>query len=236
MLPYIFKIGSLQISTAGFFAGLAFLFATFIFWKQLKDDYDQEELLSFIIYFSLFCFIGARLTYILENFNQFNFSISSWLMWYRNPGFSLLGGIIAGSVCYQYWINKRKWDYWLVLDKLMPSILIFYLFLNLGLLISFPNNILVYRLLSNLILLVISLYLLKNYRHFLWYKSGKVGFAGIISLALFLLFSFLLEIINANKIYLNNILMLAMFIIALAVFIKRSELKININFRNKNEK
>jgi len=43
----------------------------FLLWKQLRDDYSEEDILTFTIDLFLAGIIGARLLFVLENISYF---------------------------------------------------------------------------------------------------------------------------------------------------------------------
>jgi len=223
MLPYILEIDSLKISTFGFFAALAFFAASFLLWKQLRDDYSEEDILTFTIDLFLAGIIGARLLFVLENISYFGINFIHWFLWGKYPGFTLPGAILgAAAFCY-YWAKKKNWDLWLTADKMVIVFFLVQAIGGIGLVLSTGNHFDLVRLIISFVFLPISVLLAKNYRKFLWYKSGKVGFVAGSSFGFYFLLLGLLEFLKTNSIYLDRILYFLFSLICFYLIYKRSE-------------
>ena len=72
MLPYLFEFGPIKISSFGFFAAVSFILASFWLWKELKEEYAEEDILTLPIDLFLASLLGARLIYLIENLLQRN--------------------------------------------------------------------------------------------------------------------------------------------------------------------
>jgi hypothetical protein len=232
MLPYLLQIGPLKISTFGIFAVLAFITASFFLWKQLKEDYSEEDILSFTIDLFLASLIGARLLYIIENLNFFGLNILNWFLWGKYPGFSLLGAIIGGGLLFYYWTKKKRWDLWLTFDKTVIAFFTIQLIGGIGLFISSASMFDLARLITNFVLLGFSAYLTKNYRKFIWYKSGKLGFVAGSCFGLYFLLLGVLELFKRNGIYLDRIIFPILAIICFFIVYRRSERKWKEDLQN----
>jgi len=144
----------------------------FLFWKKLREDYLPSQIFTA----SLISLSGLLLfTFSLNKLN------SGWWFWW---GF--LGSII-GLFAAIYKFNMKIFetlDAWIFAG--LTSLASIYLIKSIN--TKERENLLIFG--STLILLVIYRYLNKNYKKFTWYRSGKVGFAGLTVFAIFFVMRF----------------------------------------------
>jgi len=140
------------------FGILVFLF---LFWKKLKDDDIQDQIFSTGFFAVLTCILFLLLS---------KFFLPKWWFWFGFWGFliGLLGGIL-----------KFKLRIYEILDaaffSVTPAVFIIFLYDS-----TRQSN---WYLLEHSVLLalifLLYLYLNRNYKKFSWYKSGRIGFAGL---------------------------------------------------------
>ncbi len=141
----------------------------FIFWKKLKEDYTSE-----IVFSSAFAiFIGV----IVSSLLSYNF-FREWFFWAQ-----LLGGIVGLLVA----ISRFKMRGYEVFDAgviaSLPWQAIF--FLNDSIRdTSFQSF---WAFVFILVLMGIYNLIDANYKSFNWYKSGRIGLAGLSTLAILFL-------------------------------------------------
>lgn len=145
------------------------IFFLFIYWKRLREDYTPQ-----IIFSSGFItlVLGILLALIGERI-----SLGFW-------------GMILGSTL-GFWISRRKYH-------LRPTEGFEAMIISLLL----PINFIFGNMLQNLIAFgafLVFFVLDSRYKRFTWYKSGKVGFAGIASVSVY----FLIRSIIALALYKN---------------------------------
>ncbi len=116
MSPNLFTIGSFNVYAFGFFLALAFLFSTFIVWKNAKEVLMEEEYLDTFLFTCVFALISARITYILLNFSDFGLNILKYIVVIEAPGLSLLGGILGGFIALFWYAKRKKLEFWQLLD------------------------------------------------------------------------------------------------------------------------
>lgn len=174
-----------------FFNSLAVFAFAFILWRKLKEDYSHEDVFKFTLAISVACGLGLWVG-------------SAWL-----AGFVFWVVALAGMGAGYLYLRKLNLKFFEVIDALALGIFCALILVYLGHFISlFPeiNNFVPsmsginYYHLAH-ILLILSLiilydYFMKNYRRFAWYPSGKIGFSGLASLALFF---FMHGVINLFK-------------------------------------
>lgn len=157
------------------------LLFSFIYWQKLKDDYSAEKIFNsqlLILISLLFSFFLIKI-----------FNISNYWFWLSFV-FLLLVQIIITL--------RLKFKFYESMDALIISILP--LFSLVYLIDSINNSSLISFLVFWFGLLCIFIYLVLNnyYKSFTWYKSGKVGFAGIATLGCLFLVRFIFVFIKSD--------------------------------------
>lgn len=144
----------------------------FLLWKRLGEDYPPNIIFS-VGFYVVGCLVaGAAL---------FNFALSPILhkSYFFNPsGLWFWGALIGSMVGFGLAIFKFKIRFFETLEALTIGGLFWILYL----LISQAALI---QAVVVLVLIILFFIFGKRYKTFAWYKSGKVGFAGLAILAIF---------------------------------------------------
>lgn len=142
----------------GFTGVILFLF---VFWKRLKEDYSSNIIFNSGMAVLSGIFLGFFLAKIFA---------PQWFFWT-----SFLGSIIGMTLM----ILKYKLKFYETVEALvlaeMP--LVSLIFFKDSVLKSSLNSFLAF--VASLVLIFAVYWLDLNYKKFTWYKSGKIGFAGI---------------------------------------------------------
>lgn len=148
---------------------LGLLLFLFLFWKRLKDDYTSNQIFStaFVILFAL----------VVTSILAVNF-FPSLVFWINAVGVSV--GLTIGVLRYKLRVYESVEA---VVISLLPWIGLRFLS------DSITNSVLPSLIASLVILVLILLFFIfdKHYKRFSWYKSGRVGFAGLTVLGIFFL-------------------------------------------------
>ena len=144
----------------------------------------------------------------------------------------MLGGILTILGIILYWVKKKSWNLWLILDEIIKALLFVLLVSGLGYFLSSGTNFALAFILISAIVLLISLIFSKYYRKFIWYKSGKPGFVGLSSFSLFAALYLGLEIFFKKGIVWEEIGMLVLGLYSLGYLYYRSERNLNDDFRD----
>lgn len=177
----------------------------FFVWRRLKEDYSSE------IVFSLAVFV---LLGLVAGFFASKYLLPAAWFWFEVAG--VLAGFGLSAV-------KFKLKFYETFEAVSLALLIW---LSIGWLAVFLITPSVYSFLACLliILLVVLFFLLDaNYKDFTWYKSGRIGFAGFVTLGAFFLtrcaiasfFPTLLSFAPKSEVYLSGS---ASFIVFLLVY------------------
>jgi hypothetical protein len=167
-------IASIAVNVLGI---LVFLF---VFWKRLREDYSSE-----IIFKTAFCILVGILV---------GFSLSLKFLPVASFWFTFIGALLG--LGFAIWRLRVKFYEtfealtvssfpWLSFVFLLDSVI------NASL-ISFLAFVAI------LIFVFVSYYLDTHYKTFTWYKSGKIGFAGLLTLSLFFIVRSILAIFTVN--------------------------------------
>lgn len=132
MLPVLFNIGPISISSFGFFLGLSVLIGTFLVFRVAKAfDLNEDKITDIALYTFFGGLLGARLVFIALNYQAFT-EISRIFLLNKYPGFSLWGGILGGLFCLWFFSKRAKFNFWQIADFIAVAFL-FGMFLgNIG--------------------------------------------------------------------------------------------------------
>lgn len=128
MFPILLDLHIIKIYTFGVFLALAFFWALFWYWRNIKrTSFKEEEMFDgvFICMFGGLFF--ARLTYILLNYQDFGPSIMKFILINGYPGLSFIGGLVGALCTLALFARVQRLPYMEVFAYAVPS-----LFLGIG--------------------------------------------------------------------------------------------------------
>ena len=141
----------------------------FLFWKKLKEDYSSNIVFSF----SSFVLSGVLLGYLTSRY-----FFPHWFFWLEAFGAFL--GFAIGIIKY----NTRFFEtYEALFISFLPWITLFYL----AELIKKPSLAVAVITLLNFGLILFFDFVSTRYKNFSWYKSGRIGLAGLLTSGVFFL-------------------------------------------------
>lgn len=231
MLPTLITLGPLAISPLTLLVPLAFIFASYLLWRDLREDYPEEEIISLTIYLALAFLAGARLIHVLSRFSDFQFSLLKWLLIGHYPGFSFIGGFLACLGLVFFWSKRKNWDFWQIGEIVVPAGFLVTIIVGAGLYLTKGEIIFLEEAVLALLLLIFSRFLRRKYRTFVWYKSGKLGFVSCFSLSLFMLGKLLLEIFYRGSLYWDGLFLLGVAIACWVFIYRRSDRELKADLR-----
>lgn len=150
----------------GLIGALIFLF---IFWKRLKEDYASEIVFKSATYI----FIGILVGWLVSV--RF---FAEWFFWFEFIG--AIGGVYFSS----RYLRLRFYE---TLEAFVISVLpwLSLTFLKSSVVgSSFASFI---AFLVTLVMIFVYYFLDYHYKEFTWYRSGKIGFAGLLTMAILFL-------------------------------------------------
>lgn len=148
---------------AGLLGTIVFLF---IFWKRLKEDYSSEIVFKSSFNILLGILVGWGISFK-----------------FYPPGFlwlSFLGGVLGLAVS----VLRFRVRAYETLEAFVIGVLPWTSFVFLADSVLNSSLISFIGFLVTLLVVFFSYYIDQHYKNFAWYKSGKIGFAGLATLAL----------------------------------------------------
>jgi len=117
MLPVLFSIGSITISSFGVFLALGFILGVFLIWRLARAwDLDEEKILDLTLLTFLGGLIGARIYFGLTHPSFFISNPLRILLFNKYPGFSFWGAFLGGWLGLTFFAKRFKWDFWQMAD------------------------------------------------------------------------------------------------------------------------
>lgn len=116
----LFKIGSLTVHGYGFMIGVGFILAMLLAeYRAKKLGLREESVIDITIIAGLSGFLGAKLLYVIVEFDAFVKNPKAVL---GSAGFVVYGGIIAGVLCCMLYCKIKKLNFLEYFDLVMPEI------------------------------------------------------------------------------------------------------------------
>lgn len=181
----------------------AFFVFLFLVWKRLKEDYPVENVFSL----SFMTVFGLILGYLLAK----RFLPDYWF-------WMILLGVLIG---FTFGVVKLRLKFYETFEALFLGLLSWFGIYWMYIFIKTPS---ITSFLATLLLIcyLVLFYLLdSNYKNFTWYKSGRIGFSGLVTAGLFFLtrsaiasfFPFMLSFSGKTDVYLSGITSFVMFLL-----------------------
>lgn len=122
MRSVLFSIGKLNVPGYGFMIGIGFIVALLVGeYRAKKKGLNQESVIDMAIIAILCGFLGAKLLYIIVNFQEFIEAPGSVI---GRAGFVVYGGIIAGVLCCLLYCYVKKLSFLQYFDLIIPEVAI----------------------------------------------------------------------------------------------------------------
>lgn len=136
MYPVLFDFGPLTIYSYGFFLALAYLVATYIFWKEgKKQGYQEEKLLDFSILALIAALIGGRILYFFINIDIFRNDLVK-VLYFWEGGFAYYGSVVLVFFVGTYLVRKWRWSFLQIADISAVAVLAATVVAKIGSLLS----------------------------------------------------------------------------------------------------
>jgi phosphatidylglycerol:prolipoprotein diacylglycerol transferase len=209
MLPVIFRLGPFTLYSFGLLLFLGTLSGLFVIWKKTREEhYDETDVFDVVLSIGLWSMVGARILYVVLHASQYGFNVLDWFNIFGKPGFSFLGGLVAGVMALWKEAKKRKWDFYEFSDFVVIGVTLTLIFGWLGAFLNgsslgLPTEsvlgirfagmfdkrhpVQLYAFVMHIIFFIYVLWAESRFRTFDWYRAGKSGVKSG-----FLLFNFIL--------------------------------------------
>ncbi|OGM21085.1 hypothetical protein A2714_02020 [Candidatus Woesebacteria bacterium RIFCSPHIGHO2_01_FULL_38_9] len=159
------------------FTTFVVLIFLYVFWRRLKEDYTQNQIFTCGFYILLGLVIGSI---IADAFAPL------WFFWLS------FSGAVAGMLLGVYRFKLRIFE---VLEASVIGALVLLSATYTFDWITTKNIFSALGALAVVILMIFYALLNKHYKRFTWYKSGKVGFSGMMTLGIFFLIRTIIAIL-----------------------------------------
>jgi len=132
MHPILFEYGSLRLSTYGLFMALSFVAAIMYLVRDAKRAGENPEVVLDLTYYILIAsIIGARLFYIIINWDYYAADpLAMVRVW--EGGLVFYGGIIGAVLATLYFVRKYDLNFWSLTDFMIPAVPLGHVFGRMG--------------------------------------------------------------------------------------------------------
>ena len=120
MLPVLFRIGSLDITSFGVMVALGALVGLWVFKRELSRSGLPDAAMDAAVYGLVGGLLGAKLLYVFEHLNESSF-LSLFL---DRGGMSWFGGFVGGLLAGFVTIRAKHWPMLAVLSAATPALAI----------------------------------------------------------------------------------------------------------------
>lgn len=156
---------------------VAVLVFVYLTWRNLRDNYQEDVLVSYSWLSLIIFLVVARIAFGLINFGVWNDSWTSWLAVWNKPGMDYISGFLGLTLFSLGFAKLNNLKVWPFAEDIIVNILIF---LSILMLDEFFRNKFSLETGIFFIFLVLMTFFAKfikdKYRSLVWYKSGKKGF------------------------------------------------------------
>lgn len=117
MLPVLFSIGPIPISSFGLFLSLGFIYGSFLVWRLARAwGLNEEKILDLIILTFFGGLLGARIFFVTLNFDFFKIDLFKILLITKYPGINFWGGFLGGWLTLFIFARRLKFNFYQVAD------------------------------------------------------------------------------------------------------------------------
>lgn len=122
--PVAIKAGPLTIYWYGIIMAAAFILgAVLVYYRASKSGIEQEHILNLLILIIPAAIIGARLYYVLFNWENYKLNpLDAIAIWHG--GLAIHGGLTGGFLAGYLYVRKHSLDFWKIGDIFAPSIIL----------------------------------------------------------------------------------------------------------------
>jgi phosphatidylglycerol---prolipoprotein diacylglyceryl transferase len=123
MHPHLFEIAGIEIRSFGLMAAIGLLLAFWLVKIRSKQADENPEVLADIIFFSMIgALVGARLLYVIRNYNEEFAHDFIKIFKINQGGIVFQGGFLAAMLVAWFLCKKKNFDFLKALDIIAPAI------------------------------------------------------------------------------------------------------------------
>ncbi len=121
MHPVLIEIGGFEIRTYGVLVLLGFLAGVWFVKENLKMwKIEESKVWDAAIWAMIFGIIGSRLFFVIQHWEYYRINFGEiFAIWHGGMTFY---GVLFGIIPVLWYVNKEKWNFWAVLDSVIPGI------------------------------------------------------------------------------------------------------------------
>lgn len=132
MYPQLFSVGNLTIHSYGLMIALAVLVSAVAIYREApKENLSPDHVLEAVIAATISGLIGARLLYVLLNWNYFRVNPME-ILFARFEGLSFYGGFFLAVLVLYFWSKWRQLNFLKLADLMAPYLALGYAFGRIG--------------------------------------------------------------------------------------------------------
>ncbi len=132
MFPELFTIGNLTVHSYGLMIALGVLISAAGLYREAPhENLNPDHVLEAVIASVFFGLIGARLLYVLLNWDYFSANPVE-ILFAQFAGLSFFGGLFLGAFILYFWSRWRRIGFWKLADLMAPYLALGYAFGRLG--------------------------------------------------------------------------------------------------------
>lgn len=123
MFPILLSLGPIKIYSFGVFLVLAIVVASFIIWREGRNQkLDEERLVDFLLVEAIFALVGGRIFYLILHYSDFGLDVFRWILIFHFPGLTFIGAIIGGLIGLLVFAKKMSWSVYQIGDFLVLGV------------------------------------------------------------------------------------------------------------------
>jgi len=160
----------------GIFKVLGIIVFLYLTWRNLKDDYQEDKLITYSWLALIGFMVFGRIGFGLIHWGTWG-NLADWVSVWNKPGISYISAYL-GLMLVTFWYGRlQDWKFLSFMENNINSFLVFLSFLMVDEFLRAKMDLkpLVYLVILIVIGFVAGM-VKKRYRSFVWYKSGKKGF------------------------------------------------------------
>lgn len=166
----------------GIFKIFGILIYIYLVWRNLRDDYKDDELVEFGWLSILLMLVGGRIVYGLIHWGVWNSDILDWWYFWNKPGFDFFGAVMGWLLAVYLYAKTKGNKFFSFGNDNWPQLVVL---MELWLVDELIRTKLDLNVVWQIVIWAVAAGVFwwgeKKYRSLSWFKSGKKGFAVLMA-------------------------------------------------------